>query len=264
MNFIKKHYEKILLGGVLLGLFAALLYLPIAIGRDKANLQQTIEGIIKKRPKPIEPLDMSEQNSALDRVQSSYELDFENTNRLFNPMPWQMTSDRRLIELRSGKEVGPEAVEVAKVAPLYFILRLESIEPANQFSAARYVVSIERQDAPIAPQRRPRKHWLSVGEKDAELSLMSATGPADNPQLTLQWIDSGEQVTISKTKSYREVIGYAADLKYPVQNKHWDDQRVGALINLNGKDYKVVVIDANEVVLSAQANQKKTTRPYSP
>ena len=264
MNFIKKHYEKILLGGVLLGLFAALLYLPIAIGQDKANLQQIVEGIIKKKPKPLGPLDMSQENTVLDRVQSSYELDFENTNRLFNPMQWQKTSDGRLIELRSGNEVGPEAVEVTKIVPLYYILRLDSIEPANQFSAARYVVSIERQDAPIAPQRRPRKHWLSVGEKDAELSLMSATGPADSPQLTLQLVASGEQVTISKNKLYREVTGYAADLKYPLQNKHWDDQRVGATINLSGNDYKVVVIDVNEVVLSAQANQKKTTRPYQP
>ena len=264
MSFVKKHYEKILLCGVLVGLFAALLYLPIAIGQDKENLKQTIIGIIQKKPKPLEPLDMSQQNAVLDRVSSSYDLDFETTNRLFNPMPWQKTTDGHWIEIRNGTEVGPDAVEVAKIVPLYYILRLDSIEPANQFSGARYVVSIENQDAPIAPERRPRKHWLSVSEKDAELSLMSATGPADSPQLKVQLISSGEQFTISKTKSDREVTGYAADLRYPLQNKHWYDQRVGAVINLNGNDYKVVVIDVNEVVLSAQANQKKTTRKYQP
>ncbi|HTV43641.1 MAG TPA: hypothetical protein VMF08_23960 [Candidatus Sulfotelmatobacter sp.] len=267
MSFIKKHYEKVLLGAVLLGLFVALLALPVEISHDKQEFDDLIRTFTHPKPKVLPPLDMSMQDIALDRVKSPYELDFENTNRLFNPMPWQMTPDHRLIELEYGNEVGPNAVNVAKIVPLYYIVRLDSIEPANQFSPARYVVSVERQDDPIAGKRRPRKHWLSVGEKDSELSLISATGPAANPELTLQLVASGEQITISTNKPFSEVTAYAADLEYTPLNQEshrWNDQRVGAMLNLNGNDYKVVVIDANEVVLSAQANQKKTTRPYSP
>lgn len=264
MSFIKKHYEKVLLGAVLLGLFAALLYLPIAIKADKANLKAIVDGITHEAPKPLKALDMTLQNGALDRVQSSYDLDFETTNRLFNPMQWQKTADGHWIEIRNGNEIGPDAVEVTKIWPLYFILRLDSVEPANQFSAARYVISVERQDAPIAPQRRPRKHYLSVGDKDGELSLISVTGPASNPQLLLQILSSGEQVTISQKKPFQEVTGYAANLKYAPENRQWSDQRVGARINLDRNDYNVVVIDQNEVVISAESNHKKTTRPYQP
>jgi hypothetical protein len=264
MSFIKKHYEKVLLGAVLLGLFGALSYLPIAIGADKAHLQAIVEGIIKAAPKPLKDLDMSLESGTLNRMQSAYDLDFETTNRLFNPMQWQKTSDGRWFPIKSGSEIGPDAVQVTKIVPLNFILRLDSLESANQFGPARYVISIERQDAPIAPQRRPHKHYLSVGEKDAELSLISATGPANSPQLLVQIITSGEQVTITKSKPFQEVTGYAADLKYGPENRQWYDQRVGAMINVNRKDYKVVVIDQNEVVISAQSNQKKTTRPYQP
>jgi hypothetical protein len=264
MSFIKKHYEKVLLGVVLLGLFAALLLLPIKIAADKAATQATKENIIHTPPKPLPPLDMSIENDALDRIHSPYDLDFETTNRLFNPMPWQMTSDRRWIENRTGNELGAGAVQVTKIMPLYYYLRLDSAEPSNQFSAARYVVSIEQQDAPIVGQRHPRKHYLSVGDKDAALSLISATGPVNNPQLQLQIISTGEQVTISTNKPFQEVTGYAADLKYPPQNKSWYDQRDGAMLNLDGNDYKVVVIDPNEVVISAQSNYKKTARPYQP
>jgi hypothetical protein len=264
MSFIKKHYEKVLLGAVLLGLFGALLYLPIAIRADKDHLQAIVEGIIKTGPKPLKDLDMSLENGTLKRVQSSYDLDFETTNRIFNPMQWQKTADGHWFPIKSGNEIGPDAVQVTKIVPLNFILRLDSIEAANQFGPARYVISVERQDAPIAPQRRPRKHYLSVGEKDAELSLISATGSANSPQLLVQIIASGEQVTITKSKPFREVTGYAADLKYGPENHQWYDQRVGAMINLNRNDYKVVVIDQNEVVISAQSNQKKTTRPYQP
>jgi hypothetical protein len=264
MSFIKKHYEKVLLGAVLLGLFGALLYLPIAIRADKDHLQSIVEGIIKESPKPLKDLEMSLENGTLSRVQSTYDLDFEATNRLFNPMQWQKTSDGHWFPIKSGNEIGPDAVQVTKIVPLNYILRLDSVEAANQFGPARYVISIERQDAPIAPQRRPRKHYLSAGEKDAELSLLSATGSANSPQLLVQIITSGEQVTITKSKPFQEVTGYSADLKYSPENRQWYDQRVGAMINLNRNDYKVVVIDQNEVVISAQSNQKKTTRPYQP
>ena len=265
MSFIKTHYEKILLGAVLLGLFGALLYLPFAIRADKQHLQDIVNGIIYAAPKPLKPLDMSVEDAALNRVQSAYNLDFETTNRLFNPMQWQMTPDGHWFPIKSGNEVGPGAVQVTKIVPLYFIMRLDNIEAATQFGAARYVISIEQQDAPIAVQRRPRKHYLSSDDpKDAQLSLISATGPANNPQLVLQVIASGEQVTISKSKPFKEVTGYAADLKYPPENRQWSDERVGAMLNLNRNEYKVVVIDQNEVVLSAESNQKKTTRPYQP
>ncbi|MGH7942572.1 MAG: hypothetical protein ACREFR_16030 [Limisphaerales bacterium] len=264
MNFVKKHYEKVLLGVVLLGLFVALLYLPFAIQQNKAELDAIVTGIVRTHSIPPRPLDMALENSALARVQSAYSLDFESTNRLFNPMKWQKTSDGHWFPIKYGNEVGLGAVKVTKIVPLYYILRLDSMEPSNQFSAARYVVSIERQDAPLFSQRRPRKHYLSVGDKDAELQLISARGPTDNPWLLLQILSSGEQVTIKKNKPFQVVTGYAADLKYPPQNKQWYDQRIGATINLDGEDYKVVVIDAREVVVSAQANQKKTTLPYQP
>ncbi|HEX3626035.1 MAG TPA: hypothetical protein VH280_11485 [Verrucomicrobiae bacterium] len=263
MNFLKKHYEKVLLGGVLLGLFVALLYLPFAIARNRQELEEIVNSVIQTKPKPLEPLDMSQQDAALSRVQSPFTLDFESTNRLFNPLKWQKATDGHWIENRTGNDLGPGALKVVKISPLYYILRLDSVEPANQFGAARYVISIERQDAPIAPQRRPRKHYLSAGDKDAELSLISATGPIDDPKLLLQ-TSSGEQVTVKKNKSFQEVTGYAADLKYPPLNKQWYDQRINAILNLSGEDYKVVVIDQNEVVISAQANQKRTTVPYSP
>jgi hypothetical protein len=264
MSFIKKHYEKVLLGAVLLGLFAALLLLPIAIAADKAALNAVISNIIKTPPKPLPALDMSQDSAVLSRVQAPYSLDFETTNRLFNPMQWQRSSDGHWIVIKYGNEVGPEAVKVVSIKPLYFHLTLDSVEAANQFSGARYVISTTRENAEIATQRRPHKHYLSVGDKDEALTLVSVTGPSDNPQLTLQINESGEQVSLSKDKPFKEVDGYAADLKYPPEGKQWNDQRIGAMININRNDYKVVVIDQNEVVISAESNQKKTTLQYQP
>jgi hypothetical protein len=265
MSFIKKNYEKILLGAVLLGLFGAVLLLPLVIAADKRALNQIIQSITQTPPKPLPALDMSSESGALARVESPYTLDFETTNRLFNPMTWKMTSDHRLIEIVNGNEVGPGAVKVVALKPLHFILKLDSIEAANQFGAARYVISMQRENAPITALRNPHDTYISVGEKNNTFSLISANGPPDNPQLVLQMIDSGENITLTKSQPYQHVDGYMADLTYPLPEKKWSNVRVGdALKNINGDDYIVVVIDENEVVLSAESNQKKTTLTYQP
>jgi hypothetical protein len=264
MSFIKKNYEKILLGAVLLGALGFLLFLPIIIGREQQELLAKETTIIQTPPKPLPELDMSRETNILGRVQEPYTLDFEATNRLFNSVQWQKKPDGTWIKIVNGSIVGPGAVKVTNIMPLHFILRLDSIEPANQFSPARYVVSIQRENAETPVLRRPRQHFISVGEKDDSLSLISVSGSPDDPQLLIQILDSGEKVLLAKNKPYQRVDGYSADLTYPPEGKKWTDQRVGATLKFYGGDYNIVVIDQSEVVLSAQLNQKKTTIPYQP
>lgn len=264
MSFIKKNYEKILLGAVLLAALGFLLFLPIIINHDQQQLVDTANSIIQTPPKPLPPLDMSRETNVLNRLESSYKLDFETTNRLFNSVQWQKKPDGTLIKIVNDTVVGPGALKVTAIKPLYYIVRLDSIEPANQFSAARYVVSAERQTAAAPMQRRPRQHYLSVGEKDEAFSLVSVSGPSDNPQLVLQILDSGDKGSVSKGNPYQRVDGYSADLMYPPEGHKWSEQRVGSLLKFYANDYNIVVIDPNEVVISAQSNQKKTTISYQP
>lgn len=263
MSFIKKNYEKILLGAVLLGLVVSLMLLPIIIAHDQQALIDMAQTIIKRKPKPLPALDLSRQAEILNRVQSQYELDFEDTNRLFNPVRWQRTADGNLIKIATGNEVGPKALKITKIIPLYFIVRLDHFDPANQFSGARYDVTVEHQNGSPS-QRRPRAHYLSAGEKDEVLSLTSVAGQPNDPQLKLQLLETGETVTISQKKPFQEVEGYAADLTYPPEGRKWNDARVGTPLKFYGNDYNVVVIDSNEVVVSAESNQKKTTVQYQP
>jgi hypothetical protein len=265
MSFIKKNYEKILLGAVLLGLVVSLLLLPVLISRDQQALSDIATSIIHGKVKPLEALDMSRETNIMERVQSPYPLDFETTNRLFNPMQWQKTADGRWVEIKIGNEVGPNALVVENIRPLYFRLKLDSIEPANQISPkARYVISIQRENAPMPGQRNPRQRFISVQEKNDIFTLVSDSGPTNNPDLVLQLVDTGETVDLGLNKPFQKVDGYAADLKYAPENRRWNDQRVGADLKFNKSDYIVVVIDTNEVVISSQSNQKKITRPYQP
>ena len=114
MDFVRKHYEKILLGVVLLGLVGALVFLPFWILHDRDVLVATRKGITSQPVEPLPPLDLTEQSNAIQRLQSPYKLNFETTNRLFNPVEWQKAMNGTLIKIESGREVGPQAVVVTR------------------------------------------------------------------------------------------------------------------------------------------------------
>ncbi|HTR40976.1 MAG TPA: hypothetical protein VMH87_05120 [Pseudomonadales bacterium] len=264
MSFIKKNYEKILLGAVLLGLVVSLLLGQAIVQHDKDTLQQTMSSLIKRTPKPLDALDMSREDASFNRVQSSYQLDFETTNRLFNTMQWQRAANGRIIKISNGTEVGPRAVKVTGIKPLNFVLKFETFEPASQLSPARYQVTVEHGGAVNPLERRPKKHFIALGEKEQALSLVAVNGPANNPVLTIQILETGEKITVTMDKPFQEVESYEADLTYPPENKHWNNQRVGAALKFYNNNYNIVVIDQNEVVISAESNQKRTTLSYQP
>jgi hypothetical protein len=229
---------------------------------DRNVLNDTRTGIIKHAVKPLPPLDLTGESNTIQRLQLPYQLDFETTNKLFNPVEWQRALDGTLIKIESGNEVGPAAVKVISITPLYFILTLDSME-TNQFGA-RYIIGVERQAAPVSWRRTKRQHYASIGEKNEAFAITAVQGPPENPtRLILQLTDSGEMVTISKNHPFRRVDAYMADLKYGPEEKSWDDQRVGDDLKFAGDDYIIVAIDRKEVVLSAKSNQKKTTLIYN-
>lgn len=258
MDLLKKHYEKILLGVVLLGMLGALIFLPFMIKSDRDKLDSITLPLVTPPVKPLPPLELAEQSNAVEQLQSPYHLDLESTNRLFNPLEWQRAVDGTLI--KAATSVGPQAAIVTNITPLYFILTLDGVE--TNFGP-RYVIGVERQAASAAWQRAKRQHYASVGEKNDTFTIVSVKGPSANPtELVMRLTDSGDIVTLSKSKPFRRVDGYMADLKYPPEEKKWQGERVGDVLKFAGDDYIIVAINRSEVVLSAQSNQKKTTLIY--
>jgi len=262
MDFVKKHYEKILLSVVLLGLVGALVFLPFLIISDQDTQRRMKEGIISVKVAPLPALDLTRETNVSARLQSPYKLDFSTTNKLFNPVPWQRKADGTLIK---GSQAGPTAAVVTKITPLCLILTLDSIE-TNEFGA-RYVISMERQAAVLPAQRGKRQHYASVGEKNETFTIAVVNGSPDNPaqlELILQLTDTGERATLSKDKPFRRTDGYSADLKYDLEGKKWQGQRSGADLKFAGDDNIIVAINQDSVILKARSNDKKTTLTYSP
>src|SRR5437660_558638 len=111
MDFLKKHYEKLILGLVLLGLAVAVAFLPFEISRERQTLTDLTATIIKKPVKALTNLDLTIQENALKRMAVPALVDFSSSNKLFNPMTWMQTKDTPPRLIPSNK-AGPTAAIV--------------------------------------------------------------------------------------------------------------------------------------------------------
>src|SRR5512137_721973 len=122
MDFLKKHYEKVVLGVVLVGLAVAAGFLPFVVASQKAEMS------IRTRPPgkvdPISNLDLTLPEQSYQRAVAPAVIDFGPPNHLFNPMPWIKTPNGHLI---LGERVGPNRLVATNITPLYLKLTLESV-----------------------------------------------------------------------------------------------------------------------------------------
>jgi hypothetical protein len=265
MDFIKKHYEKVLLGLVLVGLVVAAVFLLIMVSAERDSLEEARNNILKRPVKPLKELDLSHAEAVLANLQSPRSLDFSSTNKLFNPVRWKRTADGQLRKEQSGSEIEKQ-VEIARITQLYLRITLDDVRPSD--SGTRYGIGIQQETAasPIQRRKRPAVYASKDDKKDA-FTLSDVKGPADDPEVILTLSDSGEHISISKDKPFTRVDGHAADLNFGPEKRSFPNKRyvgIGTLaettVSFGGVPYKIVAIGANEVILSAPSEKKYTIK----
>src|SRR5437667_4324563 len=99
MDFIKKHYEKILLGVVLVGLAVAVVFLMIKIPSEQEDVNNKRTSLLAPKMTPLSNLDLTLSEAALKRVAAPAIVDFGPPNKLFNPMRCQRAADQHIIRV---------------------------------------------------------------------------------------------------------------------------------------------------------------------
>jgi hypothetical protein len=261
MGFLKKHYEKILLGIVLVGLAVAVGFLPFIISAERQKLEELTQSLTNPRVKELTNLDLSTPETALARASTNATVvDFSSPHRLFNPVPWKRAADLHLIKV-GAENIGPRAVTITKLAELNLILTLDSVKQAPDGSP-RYVIVADNEAT-----GKKKSYYAPLNVKEDLFTLRQVEGATNEPtKIVLEMTDTGEKAIMTNSAaadqpgklSCKRVEAYKADLKYAPEVKSWTAKRVGQSIALNGEDYKIVAITKSEVVLSAP-NQKKWT-----
>src|SRR2546423_885824 len=101
MQFLKKHYEKILLSVVLLGLAAASAALPLLVSQVREQIDSTVKGVVKSKPKPWTPLEdyLSTNRAVVRRIEGPFKIQLSGGHNLFNPVRWVRQTDGRITKV---------------------------------------------------------------------------------------------------------------------------------------------------------------------
>ena len=260
MQFLKSHYEKIILSIVLLGLAAAAALMPIKVAQERDREEERKRSITNPKVKEIQPVDLTTNAVVLARVDHPQHLKYAGEHNIFNPVRWQKAPDGSIHRV---DEAGPNSLQIVEIIPLRFEAKFEEVlpEPNNNF---RYRVSVLNEQQRVNARPTPRD--AGVGEKNNMFMLEKIIGddPA-NPQ-GLQIVLAGDKrpVIITKDKPFERIVGYAADIRHPLEKKEWKNLKVNEELNFGGETYKIVAITQNEVVLSAKSNKKQTVLEFKP
>lgn len=265
MDFLKKHYEKLVLGAVLLGLAGVVGFLFFKIDSEKSELAARETSLINPKVDPLGPVVDTNQLEAIDRrLSSPVTVSFSAPHRLFNAMMWQKTADEHLIKV-DAENVGPRAVEVVKLTPLKLELTLDDVPILD--GTPRFVIGIMKEASSKPAERMKKQTYCKLKDKDrtGTFTVVEAQGPLGSPtNVVLELTDTGERVGISKEHPFTRTDGYMADLKYEPEKKTWLNRRENSQppLAFNNEEYNIVAIKATEVVLSAKSNSKKWNIPY--
>lgn len=243
MEFLKKHYEKILLSVVLLCLAGTAAWFPAKMKKEKEDAQNYI--VTLPTPKELTPIDLATNQTTLVRLQNPPTVVLDGEHNLFNPVTWKVKSDGSYLKI---VREGIDALTITKVTPLFMELSYE------RFTASGYWVGIRR-----ASLKKPST-YAKLNEKKELFTIKEVRGETNDPtELILALPDMEQPVSISKETPYKRVEGYAVDLRYDPDNLTFSNKKINEVITFGGESYKIIAITENEVRVSAISTDKRTT-----
>lgn len=240
MEFLKRHYEKIVLVVVLLGLGAAAVWIGGAISEAQRKLTPPVPAPGKTAPPA--PIDVSADQAALAAIRKAPPVVLSGDHNLFNPVTWKRRGNGTLMKVL---HTGPDALEVTSIIPLYTIVDYE--KPSG--NGPIYVMTYQT-NCDLRHPNRKFTEYARVNEK-MRSGLYLVTGEEGDPNaptsLTLQIPQTGQTVAVAQGQPYKRVDGYLADMKYDPQSLTLLKKRVDDTIALDGEEYKIVEITNNAV-----------------
>jgi hypothetical protein len=254
MEFLKKHYEKIVLCVVLLGLAGAAVWMRSAIQHVREQLQ-VVDVAPPPKTTPLAPIDLKADQQALEQITNPPSVVLSGDHNLFNPVTWKRKANGELIKI---VKTGPDALFVTNIIPLYTIIAYE--RPTD---SPVYVMSWQQHADLRLPNRRGALEHSHKNEKMKSVPYIvrGIKGAENDPsEINLEIVQTGEtNIWVSTNTPYKRVDSYLADLKYdpdstiPLTKKQVNDQ-----FKLDNDPYKVVEITNDAVRIQSERTTKVT------
>lgn len=247
MEFLKKHYEKVLLSVVLLGLGAVAYWLPNAVREAETTTTPPPPQSARSKSNSIPPITFERELAALDNLTNPPVVTFSGEHRVLNPATWKKMPDGSIKKFLSE---GVESLVIKTNHPLYLVISLD------RSSASGFYITVQQQ-----AKGERNTEFLKVNDKSKTklFTVTEARGDTNEPSEVIIEMPESDPVSLKKGSPYQKVEGYSTDLKYDLESKQFSDRRVGQLISFGGETYKIIYIGPNSVSLIDQATGKQTT-----
>ena len=257
MDFIKKHYEKIILAVVLLGLAGAAAYLPFLVSSIRAELEESIR---PTKAKEFQAKDLSGDIALLNRAKNPSSVIIAGPeHNTFNPVGW-LNRNGTLVKDRFYGRTGPNALIIKETRPLYLRIAFDPTKELKEENP-RYYFAVTREAAVKKSERRKVTRLARHRDKNDIFILKEIKGnPMKPDSFVIELLDSNKTITVNALQEYTEITGHQADLVYPPSNdRKFTSQRKGDKISVEKRNYEVVFVSETEVVLSDEKTSKHTT-----
>ncbi|MCW5556717.1 MAG: hypothetical protein KIT22_02570 [Verrucomicrobiae bacterium] len=258
MDFLKKHYEKLILSVVLLVVAGTAFWLVQKVDTVRTTLAEQLNQTVGGKKKALKPADLTNDVVALQQLSQPYELELSKGHSVFNPIRWIRGTD--------GAPRPDPGLDLASVVKLVdtkpLNLLVVYLGPTGTGDPYRYQFNVTREYDKKVSNRRSITVSLVEGTKNDWFYLREVHGPKDSAgEVVIELIEGGERATLQKDKPFARVRGYQADLKY--EAKDFPARRVDDSINIAGTAYKIVAIGKDEVVVSAPNGTRTTIKKLS-
>lgn len=260
MEFLKNHYEKILLSVVLVLLTGAAGTMPFLITQSQEKIETATKSprIVVKQ---YESISLDERRQELGQLQEKVQLDLPDDHNLLNPVPWKQRPDGSIYPVT--QENPKQAIEILEITPLYMRVRFLGVRGSGDAVQYNFGITLEAAAAQYKSRRSERRRVLdiNVAYSDHPFVLREVEGTPQNPtSFTLVISDTGEQITVTPSQPFERIDGYKADLRViaPSERTYRNLYR-GDRIAIGDQTYNIVAIDENEVTVANTKSGKRTT-----
>ncbi len=254
MEFLKKHYEKIVLCVVLLGLAGSAVWMRSGIERVKTRLAGP-EGGPPPRTAPPPPIDLSVEQQALARITNPPPLVLSGEHNTFDPVTWKRKPNGDLLKIL---KTGPDALIVTNIVPLYTIITYD-----HPMEGSVYVMGVQREVDLQQPNSKPKK--FDYARKDEKMKsglyiVRGIKGAENDPsEINLEITRTGDtNVWVSTNTPYKWVSSYLVDLKYDPETLTLPRKRVNDEFRLDKEPYIIVEITNDAVRVQSRRTTKVT------
>lgn len=279
MEFLKNHYEKIVLGLMLLLMASGAGLLVFEAGSVQERLDEYRKLIISGDSKPPPAQDVEKMKGLLNAATKPSQTDFATGHRVFNPGAWYADTNGNLI---AGTKVGVSQLAVHSITPQRLLLELVSV--GGTADRATVSLKVTREFARTLTEQAKLSKTVPVNATNTAANASSAHtldpqrkmvllirgigGTPENPEAKCELHEPNKdplKFNLSKAQGFVTVVEHIASIQYMVEtNFAWPKARKDTPLIFAGDTNIVVEITASNVVARAVSNDKVTTLPLGP